>query len=156
MSSQNQPHTIALHLSFLRKTDIGPAVLTVKHLKLGRQTSLINISLSQNDIVKTVCILTQSNISAETGVSFYTKWSLSPAPLPVNLQKLSEEGEDENWVIQRESEMHYRGFRKATFKTEFAHPKQGQKELAWADEWVRLRSGERWTNASIGYLADTW
>jgi len=74
----------------------------------------------------------------------------------VDLKRLSEKGEDENWVIEKVSEMKYLGFRKAIFKTEFAFPKGGQKSLAWADEWVRLRSGERWTNASIGYLADTW
>ena len=156
LSKQNQPHTIALHLTFLRKTEIGPALLTVTPLKLGRQTSVISITLSQSSISKTVCTLTQSNISSETGPSFSTKWGLKPAPLPVDLEKLGREGECENWVLEKESEMRYLGFRKATFKTEFAFPRGGQRELAWADEWVRLRSGEKWTNASVGYLADTW
>lgn len=74
----------------------------------------------------------------------------------MDLKKLKERGECENWVVEKESEMGYKGFRKATFKTEFAFPKGGQKSEAWADEWVRLRSGERWCDASVGYLADTW
>lgn len=156
LSSQNQPHTIALHLSFLRRTQVGPALFTVKTLKLGRQTSILSISLSQDGIEEAVCTLTQSNISIETGVSYDTKWALDPPPAKVDLQKLSADGEYGDWRIEREEEMAYKGFRKATAKCEFAFPKRGQRKPASGDEWIRMRSGEKWTNASIGYLADTW
>lgn len=92
----------------------------------------------------------------ESGVNFPTKWALNPAPLPVlDWKRLGgAEGEDANW--KREDKVTFGGFRKATLKTEFFFPKNGQGRKARADEWVRLSSGERWTNESIGYLADTW
>ena len=65
-----------------------------------------------------------------------------------------EEGGDANW--KREGKVPFGEFRKATGKTEFYFPREGEGRKGKADEWVRLRSGERWTNESIGYLADTW
>jgi len=47
LSAQKQPHTIAMHLDFLRRTQVGPAVFTVKDTKLGRQASVITIRLTQ-------------------------------------------------------------------------------------------------------------
>jgi len=47
LSSQNQPHTLALHLDFLRRTQIGEALFTVRDTKLGRQTSVIHVVLTQ-------------------------------------------------------------------------------------------------------------
>lgn len=35
LSSQDQPHTIGLHLDFLRRTQSGAALFTVKDVKLG-------------------------------------------------------------------------------------------------------------------------
>merc|ERR1711939_596440 len=48
LSTQKQPHTIGLHLDFLRRTQEGRALFTVKDTKLGRQTSVIQITLSQD------------------------------------------------------------------------------------------------------------
>lgn len=49
LKKQNQPHTLALHLDFLRRTDIGNATFTVKDVKLGRQTSIVHVTLSQGE-----------------------------------------------------------------------------------------------------------
>lgn len=48
LSKQDQPHTLALHLDFLRRTQTGPAKFTIKDVKLGRQTSVVHITLSQD------------------------------------------------------------------------------------------------------------
>ena len=47
LQKQNQPHTITLHLDFLRRTQIGPATFVVKDVKLGRQTSVVHVTLFQ-------------------------------------------------------------------------------------------------------------
>jgi len=49
LKKQNQPHTLALHLDFLRRTDTGKATFTVKDVKLGRQTSVVQVTLSQGE-----------------------------------------------------------------------------------------------------------
>ncbi|TVY38444.1 hypothetical protein LOCC1_G005851, partial [Lachnellula occidentalis] len=153
LSKQNQPHTIALHLDFLRRTQAGEAHFTVKDTKLGRQASVVHVTLSQAGREEVLGVITNSNIHTETGVSFPTSWSLNPAPSPVSLTRLAENS-DENWCLQ--PEMPFANFRKASAKTEFYLPREGQKDRSKADEWIRLRSGEKWTNSSLGYVADMW
>jgi acyl-coenzyme A thioesterase PaaI-like protein len=49
LNKQKQPHTLALHLDFLRRTDTGPATFKVQDVKLGRQTSVVHVALSQGE-----------------------------------------------------------------------------------------------------------
>lgn len=100
-----------------------------------------------------VGVLTNSNLATETGVTFNTNYVLSPPPLPVNLQLLGKD-EDPNWACQKD--MPFKEFRKATQKTQFHFPRKGQAKQNLGDEWIRRSSGEKWTNTSIGYVADTW
>jgi len=153
LASQKQPHTIAVHLDFLRRTSPGPALFTVKDTKLGRQASVIHVTLSQGGREEVLGSLTQGNIIAEEGVTFNTNYTLDPAPLPVDLERLAED-QDENWA--RVQGMPFASFRKATQRTIFHFPRKGQRSRSSADEWVKLASGEEWTNASIGYLSDMW
>ncbi|KAF4630662.1 hypothetical protein G7Y89_g7475 [Cudoniella acicularis] len=153
LASQKQPHTIALHLDFLRRTQTGPALFSVQDTKLGRQASIIHITLSQSGRNEVVGYFTNSNMDTETGVSFTTSYRLQPAPEPVGLNLLSQD-KDKNWACQ--TSMPFASFRKATSKTQFFFPRSGQRTKSSADEWIRLRSGEKWTNASLGYVCDMW
>ena len=153
LSKQNQPHTIALHLDFLKRTQVGAAHFTVKDTKLGRQTSVVHVTLTQDGREEVLGVITNSNILTETGVSFPTTWSLNPGPLPVSLSRLRE-NQDENWCLK--AEMPFANFRQATKKTEFYFPREGQKDKSRADEWIRLKTGEKWTNATLGYVSDMW
>jgi Thioesterase-like superfamily len=153
LSSQNQPHTIALHLDFLKRTESGPAKFTVRDTKLGRQTSVIHISLTQDGREEVVGYLTNSNLSTETGVTFKSTYSLKPPPQPADFSLMKQDGDDSWTPIP---EMPFASFRGATTKTQFFFPRQGQRPGSSADEWIRLQTGERWTNASIGYVCDMW
>ena len=153
LSSQNQPHTIALHLDFLRRTQAGPAKFTVKDTKLGRQTSVIHITLSQGGREEVVGYLTNSNIATEVGVSFKTDYTLDPPPLPIDLS-LVRQHQDDNWAPI--PEMPFASFRRATLKTDFYFPRQGQRTRDSADEWIRFSNGERWTQTTLGYVCDMW
>jgi Acyl-CoA thioesterase C-terminal domain/Acyl-CoA thioesterase N-terminal domain len=154
LSSQNQPHTIALHLDFLRRTQSGNAKFTVKDTKLGRQTSIIHVTLTQEGREEVVGYLTNSNMISESGVSFNTGYTLNPPPLPVDFS-LMELDKDENWAPI--PEMPFSAFRRATRKSDFYFPRQGQRKRSSADEWIRLANGtEKWTNTSIGYVCDMW
>ncbi|PMD24832.1 hypothetical protein NA56DRAFT_642645 [Hyaloscypha hepaticicola] len=153
LSSQNQPHTIALHLDFLRRTQAGPAKFTVKDTKLGRQTSVIHITLSQGGREEVVGYVTNSNITAEVGVSFKTNYTLDPPPLPIDLS-LVRQNQDDNWALI--PEMPFASFRRATLKTDFYFPRQGQRTRDSADEWIRFSNGDRWTQTTLGYVCDMW
>lgn len=164
--SQNQPHTIALHLDFLRRTQAGPALFTVCDSKLGRQTSIIHITLSQpkssgskppftaDDLREEVVgYITNSNIATETGVTFDTGYELSPSALPVNLSQLRQD-RDKTWA--RQGDMPFASFRRASQKVQFHFPRRGQVMRSIVDEWLCFTNGEKFTNESLGYLADTF
>jgi hypothetical protein len=137
----------------LRRTQEGPARFIVKDAKLGRQTSVIHVTLSQNGRDEVVGYITNSNMDTENGVTFSTDWKLNPAPASVDLALLRED-KDGNWA--RQKSMPFASFRKATQKTQFHFPRGGQKKKSTGDEWIRMNTGEKWTNTSLGYVADMW
>lgn len=166
LSSQRQPNTITLHIDFLRRTQTGPAIFKVQDTKLGRQTSVIHVTLSQPkssnakppfadaDLREEVVgYITNSSIAAETGVTFDTGFELSPPPPPVNLSLLRQD-KDQNWA--RQGAMPFASFRKASQKVQFHFPRRGQLMRSIGDEWLCFSNGEKFTNESLGYLADVF
>lgn len=151
LCSQLQPDTITLHLDFLRRTSVGNALFTVKDVKRGRQTSVIHITLSQDDREEVVGYVTNTNLTTETGVTFVTGWELSLAPPPVSLPLLRS-NMDANWA--RQTSMPFSDFRKASKKVFFHFPRTGQSARNISDSWLRFANGERFTNESLGYLSD--
>lgn len=157
LSKQRQPHCLALHLSFLRRTETGPALITIADAKLGARTSTVHVTLSQqppgntSPRVEIVGYMTHTNLAAETGVSLDTLWSLTPPPPPADVARLRA-GTDELWAEQ--SAMPGPDFRKATAQVRFFFPRAGQAVPMCADQWVALKSGERWTNEALGFVAD--
>ena len=158
-ASLNQRHTITLHLTFLRRTSIGPARFSVRDVKLGRRTSTVHVSLTQGPDASAepsvVGYLTQSNLDTEEGISLPTQWSLHPPPLPLKstTRALREgKGGDDNWILS--PPLHPK-FRKAAQRVQFYVPRKGQLAPAMADEWICLRGeGERFTQESLGFVVD--
>ncbi|CAL8576990.1 hypothetical protein XPA_002848 [Xanthoria parietina] len=158
-AARNQPHTITLHLSFLRRTSIGPARFTVRDLKLGRRTSTIHLALTQPDndnddgqAPSVLGYLTQSNLGTEQGISLQTGWSLHPPPLPLlsSTTAALKSDRDPNWTRARRLST----FRKAAARTECYLPRHGQLAPAMADEWIRLADGGRFTQTALGFVVD--
>ncbi|KAI9701418.1 MAG: hypothetical protein M1820_006509 [Bogoriella megaspora] len=150
---QNQPNTLTLHLEFLRRTQTGPATFFVSDIKLGRQASVIHVTLTQGGREEVVGYISNSDLAAEKGLSFTTDWTLNPKPLPVEIPKLKN-GTDSHWAeIDR---MPFWEFRKASNRVRFFFPRQGQLGRGIVDEWMCLRSGERFTQDSIGFVTDMW
>ncbi|KAL1595759.1 hypothetical protein SLS60_009448 [Paraconiothyrium brasiliense] len=151
LSKQNQPHTIALHIEFLRRTQVGPATFKVEDVKLGRQASIVHVRMSQEGREEVIAYATNSNIDTEKGVSFDTQYRLHPPRPTVALSELENDG-DTNWYL--EENMPFRKFRKASSQVKFHFPRNGQVQPNIADEWLCLRDGSNFTNSSIGLVAD--
>ncbi|KAF1971204.1 hypothetical protein BU23DRAFT_556217 [Bimuria novae-zelandiae CBS 107.79] len=151
LSKQNQPHTIALHIEFLRRTQAGPATFKVEDVKLGRQTSIVHVRMFQEGREEVIAYVTNSNMDTEEGVSFDTQYKLRPPPPPVDLSKLGA-NKDTNWY--RQEKMPWAEFRKATSRVNFYLPRNGQIRSNTADEWLCFSDGTRFTNSSIGFVAD--
>ena len=142
---------MALHIEFPRRTEIGPAICTVRDVKKGRQTSTVHVTLSQHGREEVIGYLTHINLEAEEGVTFPTGWSLEPTPLVANLSKF-EHNTDENWVEQ--TEMPFAKFRKASNRVRFFFPRKGQFLQSVSDQWICFRDGTKFTTESLGYVAD--
>ncbi|KAF2266285.1 hypothetical protein CC78DRAFT_152989 [Lojkania enalia] len=151
LSAQYQPHTIALHVEFLRRTQVGPAIFKVQNIKLGRQTSIVHVRMSQDGREEVVAYVTNSNMDTETGVSFDTEYALNPQPPTVDLAKL-EKDEDENWFSTKK--MPFAEFRKATSRVTFHFPRSGQPAPSMADEWLCHSDDTPFTQTSLGFVAD--
>ncbi|KAL8747428.1 MAG: hypothetical protein Q9190_000689 [Brigantiaea leucoxantha] len=156
-ASQHQPHTIALHLSFLRRTSSGPARLTIKDEKLGRRTSTIHVSLSQDSghdraAACVVGYLTQSNIHTETGITLPTRYQLHPSPSPLSSTKALRDNSDPNWTLGAHK---HAKFRQVGNRVHWYFPRRGQPAPALADEWICFsHPGSRFTQTSLGYVVD--
>jgi acyl-coenzyme A thioesterase PaaI-like protein len=151
LAQQNQPHTIALHIEFLRRTQVGPAIFHVEDVKLGRQASVVHVRMSQDGREEVIAYATNSNMDTEQGVSFDTQYKLQPPPPTVVLSELDRDG-DKNWHL--EESMPFSKFRKASSKVKFHFPRSGQIIPNTADEWLCFRDGSSFTNSSIGFVAD--
>jgi hypothetical protein len=97
--------------------------------------------------------ITNINIATETGVTFDTGYELSPLAPLVNLSLLRQD-KDKNWA--RQGAMPFASFRKASQKVQFHFPRCGQVIRSIGDEWLCFSNGEKFTNESLGYLADTF
>jgi hypothetical protein len=153
LKRQNQPHTLALNLNFLRRTEVGEAIFTVKEIKLGRQTSAVHVTLSQNDREEVVGYITQTNLDKEEGRTFDTRWALDQPPPHVNLEELKR-GEDKHWY--EIDGLPNASFRKASQQLGFCFPKRGQKLLGAIDEWIHFKTSdpsERLTNVALGLIS---
>lgn len=152
LSRQNQPHTITLHLEFVRRTEVGPATFKVRDVKVGRLTSTVHISLFQNGREEVIGYLTNSNIPREDGPSYDTRWRLDPPPRPLGSTAALAAGSDAEWLEQKS--MPFSKFRKASQNIRFFFPARGQPAPGVADQWMAFRNGERFTDASLGMVAD--
>ncbi|KAF3044756.1 hypothetical protein E8E12_010311 [Didymella heteroderae] len=150
LAKQDQPHTIALHIEFLRRTQAGPALFTVEDVKLGRQASIVHVTMEQDGRQEIVAYVTNSNISAEEGFTFDTQHELQHAPPPVDLAKL-ETDSDEFW---RWTEVPFAKFRKATAQVKFFLPRAGSARPNIVDEWICFSNGTNFTQTSIGFVSD--
>ena len=150
LKRQNQPHCMILHLDFVQRTSTGPAFVTIKDIKLGRQTSTIQVTLTQANRDEIIGILTHTNIGAEAGISLPTSFQLVPPAPAANLSKFSSGGDGtwEKWTTPRPD------FRKAANQMEIFLPRGDRTARGVIDQWIRFANGERFTSVSLGLIAD--
>lgn len=172
LAARGQPHAITLHAEFLRRTACGPATLTVRDVKLGRQTSTVHVALAQagrggdgeeageaeqEETDEVVAYITHTNLAAESGPSFATGWALEPPPPPTPSLVLNggtDSDGDAHWTPWRDRP--FPQFRRVMSRVDVFLPRAGQALDSLCDEWLRLRSGERFDNASLGLVSDLW
>ncbi|KAL1953005.1 hypothetical protein VTO42DRAFT_3776 [Malbranchea cinnamomea] len=161
------PDPITVHLTFLRRTEPGPATFRVQDTKLGSRTSTLHITLSQTDADggvrdEVAGYITVSNIATEEGPSITTRYALVPPPPPgadgsrrVDLAKLAREGRDGEWAPFA---VPLSSMRRATKHIEFFIPTAEENaKRGFVEQWVRFRPYgklRKWDDAALGFLID--
>jgi hypothetical protein len=154
LPTQSQPHTVALHVDFLRRTAPGPAHVRIRPLKLGSRTSVVHAELTQGTRTCAVATLTQTHLEHEEGLSLASFWALEPAPAPVDLDALAgPEGRDAAWT---RAPVPHAALRHALQHVHWFMPRAAQPATNASDVWLCLADGADWTNIAIGYLADVF
>lgn len=165
LASRGQKHSITGHFEYLNRTEVGPAIIVIEDTKPGRSVSNIHATLYQGDLQDeapfitantrkpVVAYLINTNLDKEKGVSLETQWELLPRPKPVDFSKIASE-QDANWS-SKDSRigMAQRAVAKAPRNLDIFFPRESGR-LGLEDNWIRFKSGEGWTNASLGFLAD--
>lgn len=161
---RNQVHVANLHLEFMRKTEVGVAIFTVRDVKIGSRLSNLHLTLSQEEegsgvmVERVMGYITMTDMRSEEGLSLDTGYRMLPEPLPVSLADLAA-NKDINYVKRgRDPVAHIR--RAATnMQTYLARPSRRPSDFPKAiiDQWVRfhpLGKNGKHTNDSLGYVVD--
>lgn len=168
LAGRGQPDTISAHYEYVNRTEIGPAVLTIEEVKLGRTMSTVHVTLHQHDLQpappwltarsrkNVLAYVTNTRLSLEEGLTLATGWSPTPPPPPVDFGLLAL-GRDPHWARREErlGVSRFGSFVRAHNNLEYYSPR-GATRRGVADMWVRLRAGERFTSHGLGYLADAY
>ncbi|KAI6783629.1 uncharacterized protein J7T54_005658 [Emericellopsis cladophorae] len=158
---RNQPHIISAHWTFMAKTKAGRALVKVLESKIGRATSVLHVSLHQQDILpqspwipgeSPACVaayMTSGNLDEEAGVTLPTQWKLEYEPPAIDHERAAT---DANWaeldipILKKVPMLHH---------LKYYIRRSGHVLPTTHDYWVHLTSGENFTQTSLGYLADT-
>ena len=152
-----QPDTFTIQFRFLEASNSGPISISINDVKLGKNTSTIHFTASQNSTTKIVGYATQFNATARlnTGFFFPTPPLLSPLPRAIDFTKLSS-NTDPNWIVHS-TPYHPSHRTKSQTQCRYALPRLGMPSPAVSDGWIApIQPGERFTNVSLGWLADQW
>ncbi|KAI5305528.1 hypothetical protein KEM56_004151 [Ascosphaera pollenicola] len=164
------PRPMAIHMSYLRRTFVGPAVFQVRDMKIGARTSTLHVALAQKDkkgeyVEEVVAYITLTNFAKEDGPDHHFPFQMLPhdAPPPIpNFELLSTKKTDGTWI-------EYIPFRakdpapSAAKQVEFFVPATEGGSVndlsakGITQEWVRFKPYGKlsgWTEASVCSLID--
>ncbi|KAI1778394.1 thioesterase-like superfamily-domain-containing protein [Hypoxylon cercidicola] len=96
--ARDQPDLLTLHLEFLRACEARDSTITITELKIGAQTSTLQLVLPQNGQTKVIALATSINLD-RSGPSASTAWKLRPPPRPVpDFDAILNHKPEPNWL----------------------------------------------------------
>lgn len=173
LAERGQPDTISAHFEYVRRTEIGPAVLVIEEVKLGQTMSTVHVILHQHDVQlaaapwftarsrrNVLAYVTNTRLSLEKGLTLATGWSATPPPAPVSDFGLLARDRDPHWVRRRAPlGARFTSFVRTHNNLEHYVPREGTgtPRCGVVDLWLRLKgTGQRFTTHDLGYVADAY
>ncbi|CEI38436.1 hypothetical protein FVEN_g12139 [Fusarium venenatum] len=154
---------ISAQLQYVNRTQIGEATIAIEKVKSGRATSTFHATLLQgHDSPKSKarkCVFGYYVCLAPTadGLTLTTDWKLLPPAPPIDLERAAK-GLDPNWSLEASriqiSHLATLGFVRAVEGAFESYYRRQPARKGLEDSWIRLTSGERFTNNTLSLVVD--
>ncbi|EXF79259.1 hypothetical protein CFIO01_05047 [Colletotrichum fioriniae PJ7] len=166
LTARGQPDSISAHFEYVNRTEIGPAILIVDEVKLGRNLSTLHVSLYQHDLQSSapwftsssrkevVAYLINTRLTVEKGLTLESGWAMTPPAKTANFSLLGQD-KDPHWVRKLKLNARATSYARAHNNLEYYVPREDSRR-GIVDLWLRLKDGQRFTNASLGYVVDAY
>ncbi|KAH0601852.1 hypothetical protein MHUMG1_00731 [Metarhizium humberi] len=165
LTPQGQTDTLKIHIQYLNRTAAGQAYLVVEEAKMGRNSSVLHISLHQHGLLESrpwldpaasrakgevVAYVTNTDLDKEQGLTLTTGWIMPYEPAPADLTRMRE-GSDPKW---KRLHIPLMGRVSSINTLEYYFQRTGHATPSTHDYWLRCANGEPFTNISLGFVAD--
>ncbi|OHF00694.1 hypothetical protein CORC01_04011 [Colletotrichum orchidophilum] len=166
LAERGQPDSISAHFEYVNRTEIGPAILIVDEVKIGRNLSTVHVSLYQHDLQpsapwfspqsrkEVVAYLINTRLTLEKGLTLESGWAMTPPVKPADFALLGLD-KDPHWVQKLKLNARAASYARAHSNLEYYVPREDTRRGV-VDLWLRLKSGQRFTNVSLGYVVDAY
>ncbi|KAL2262653.1 hypothetical protein VTK26DRAFT_578 [Humicola hyalothermophila] len=171
LERSGQKDVLNAHFQFLNRTEIGPAIIVIEDVKLGRQLSTLHATLYQRSLLpqapwitpgstrkEIAAYFTMTDLRKENGVSlplgFTLRHPFPPPPRP-DFAALKAD-RDLHWARLKFPLGSRLRFARCLQNFAYYGPRASPPSKTPIDKWVRLASGERFTANSLGFVSDCW
>ncbi|KAI8966841.1 thioesterase-like superfamily-domain-containing protein, partial [Daldinia sp. FL1419] len=169
LSSRNQSDTLTAHFEYPNRTAVGSAVIIIEEIKLGKQLSTLHLTVWQDGLLPQAPWITPSisrrivlaytihtNLRRLSGISVTTGYEVTPItalpPLP-DFEALKSDGIDDTWIESKPPQPY--NLVRSLQNWHLYVPREGAMTPGVLDMWIRLANGERITQGTLAYVADS-
>lgn len=167
LSDRHQPDTLTAQIQYVDRAMVGPGIVTVDEIKLGRQMSILQLSLWQKHLTNhapwkskdsrriVLCSATYTNLRIDRGVTMATGYEATPAaslpPFP-DLVVIKKNGADGIWRLDVAPQI---AALSALHRWNFYLPREARPlSPGVMDMWMTTSSGETISQSALPYVAD--
>ncbi|OKL58778.1 hypothetical protein UA08_05552 [Talaromyces atroroseus] len=171
LSSRGQCDTLTAHFEYLNRTKIGPAVVVIEDMKLGRQLTTLHLTLWQDGLIsqapwvdtsvsrrRVLAYTTNANLRTFTGISLPTGYEVTPAaalPSPPDFEALKNNGADDHWEKSKSPESLSEHLA-SIYTWNLYVPRGGPLSPGVLDMWICMANGEHITQTALTYVVDSF
>ncbi|KAI6084449.1 thioesterase-like superfamily-domain-containing protein [Hypoxylon rubiginosum] len=170
LSSRDQPDMLSTHFEYPGQAGPGPAIVVIEDVKLSRRLSTVHLTLWQGGLLSqapwidhsvsrrvVLAYATYTNLRTLAGLSMPTRYEAAPTsalPALPDFGALKAKQADDKWELSRlpKGSESWRSLRNWSFYL----PRGEPPVPGVVDEWVRMTSGERITQNTLGYVVDSF
>ncbi|KAJ3475239.1 hypothetical protein NLG97_g9529 [Lecanicillium saksenae] len=172
LSKRDQPDVVTSQYSFPDRCYVGEAVIVVEDIKKGRMLSNVQVSVWQGALLDSApwfdreksrrpllafmvfADMDKFDSSMTIPTAYKTPAELAGLTIPdPDLERLRRDGSDDNWTLSVPPGDWNKNAATLHQKAMYV-PKKGLFTPGVMDTWVRLTTGENWTQQSLPYVAD--